>query len=181
MSSSTIDQAPMVEVTMPDGEGPGAEIEVIAWHKRPGEAIAEGEPICLLSVDGLHAEVASPADGTVARLAVGVGAYVSCGAILAEIAPPAPEPVAKPEPEPITPEPDPEPVEMALLSAYGVQTRPEPEIVDMARFRSPAVRRLLAAHGVDFDSIEGSGRGGRVTREDVLAAVVDPAGASVGP
>jgi 2-oxoglutarate dehydrogenase E2 component (dihydrolipoamide succinyltransferase) len=50
-------------------------------------------------------------------------------------------------------------------------SRPEPEPVDMAAFRSPAVRRLLAEHDLDFDSIQGSGRDGRLTREDVVAAV----------
>lgn len=115
---------------MPDGGDPEIEIRVVAWHRRPGDPVAEGEPLCLLSVDGQHAEVASPADGTVASLAMGVDALVQPGAPLAEIALPVaeePEPV-EPEPEPVEPETEPEPIEPEPVQLEPIpEPDPEPE------------------------------------------------------
>jgi len=218
---------------MPEGGDPETVVRIAAWHRRPGDAVSEGEPLCLLSVDGSHAEVASPADGTVSRLAMGVETVVAPGAVLAEIALPVvatepelepepepaeagepaeaavepepepvvvevvePEPVPEPivevvEPEPVpepvvevvepepapeatqpAPEPQPELVEEAAPEPEPLGApRPEPGPVDMAHFHSPAVRRLLAEHDVDLAAITGSGRDGRITRDDVLAAI----------
>jgi 2-oxoglutarate dehydrogenase E2 component (dihydrolipoamide succinyltransferase) len=148
---------------MPEGGDPDAEIEVIAWHTRPGEEVAEGDAICLLSVDGQHAEIASPTDGVVARLAVGVGAFVEGGATLAEIA------ARVEEAEPVAEEPE---IDEDPLARLVSEIQPAaPREVEMASFLSPAVRRLVAEHGVDVGAIAGSGRDGRVTRDDVLAAI----------
>jgi hypothetical protein len=61
---------------MPDVGTRYGDARVLAWRKRKGDTIEEGEPICLVDADGMRAEVASPASGTVARIRVGVGAIV---------------------------------------------------------------------------------------------------------
>lgn len=103
-----------------------------------------------------------------------------------ELPEPEPEPVATeletptPEPEPPEPElPEPEPVaaEQAEPEPAFAAAPPEPEPlpapapIELAAFRSPAVRRLAEQHELDLERIHGSGRDGRVTRSDVLAAI----------
>ena len=84
------------------------------------------------------------------------------------VVPPAPEP----EPEPSA-EPEPEPIEIheAASEPRAPAALEPPPPVELAGFRSPAVRRLAEQHGLDLDAIEGTGRAGRVTRDDVLAAL----------
>ncbi len=152
---------------MPEG---GDEAEVRAWRKRPGQRVGENEPICLVDVHGFQAEVTSPAAGTVARLLVGVASRVTSGQPLAEIAPEVAEPeVVAPEPELEEPEALEPEVEPGPEEPEAAKPEPEsgPAPVDMATFRSPAVRRLASLHSVDLDRITGTGRDGRITKWDV--------------
>jgi pyruvate/2-oxoglutarate dehydrogenase complex dihydrolipoamide acyltransferase (E2) component len=113
---------------------------VVGWQKRPGERVEQDEAICIVSAGGEHAAVASPATGRLVRLLTSIGARVRTGASLAEV-----EGVAWNE----------------------VDTEAGPS--DLSRFHSPAVRGLAAEHGLDLADILGSGIGGRIRREDVLA------------
>jgi pyruvate/2-oxoglutarate dehydrogenase complex dihydrolipoamide acyltransferase (E2) component len=154
-----------VEVTLPELGAPVVEAIIAGWEKHPGEWIEQDEPICIVSADGLRAAVASSASGYLVRLLVGVGARVNAGTSLAEIAVPDAEPEQvevdfPPEPEyrGDLVEPPPEPVR-----------EPGRRRFEMASFHSPAVRRLAAERGVDLSLVRGTGIGGRVRKEDVLA------------
>jgi pyruvate/2-oxoglutarate dehydrogenase complex dihydrolipoamide acyltransferase (E2) component len=180
---------------MPQAGTESGKARILAWLKRPGETVQPDEPICRVSADGAIAEIVSPDAGTVRRILVGVGASVEEGHSLAEIEPPAPaqeEVEGRGTPSREAPQHGRE--DSAKQSSHGwvrasrerrpsplspeavkpeepkTEWEPEPAPVEMARFRSPAVRRLAAEHGIDLSRVAGSGRGGRITRDDVLRA-----------
>ncbi len=152
------------------------------WLKKPGEAVAADEPIASLETDKVAIEVPSPVAGVMGAYAIEEGATVNVGAVIASIeagsgAPPAPPaPAAQPAatPQPVATAPAPEPAaEVAPL---------EPNDLPL----SPAVRRLVLELGIDPSKIKGTGKDGRLTKEDVVAAAkgapapaVAPAAASV--
>lgn len=130
---------------------------IAEWLKQPGEAVAADEPICSLETDKVAVDVPSPVAGVMSQHLVAVGDTVEVGAVIAIIeagaaagtAPAAPPAAAKAE----TPAP-----------AASV------ELLTPAQTMSPAVRRAVLEHGVDPSTIKGTGKDGRLTKEDVLAA-----------
>jgi 2-oxoglutarate dehydrogenase E2 component (dihydrolipoamide succinyltransferase) len=137
------------------------------WLKKPGEAVAADEPIASLETDKVAIEVPSPVAGVMGAYAVEEGATVNVGAVIASIeagsgAPAAPAPAAQPAatPEPVATAPAPAPV------AAPVTTPAENSDLPL----SPAVRRLVLELGIDPSKIRGTGKDGRLTKEDVVAA-----------
>jgi 2-oxoisovalerate dehydrogenase E2 component (dihydrolipoyl transacylase) len=127
------------------------------WLKQEGDMVRRDEPIVEVVTDKVNAEIPSPFEGRLVRIQVASGETVPIGAALAEIevdAVTAPSEAAKPVPrdQPAAPAP-----------ARGRAARSDGERV------SPAVRRLLEENGLDLSQITGTGGGGRVRREDVLA------------
>jgi len=118
---------------------------ITAWLKAPGDPIAVDEALLEISTDKVDSEIPSPVAGVVAELLVPEGDTVPIGELIARITTTAGSPA------PVVDEPRP----------------------DEAGFCSPVVRRLVDEHGIDPADIKGSGRGGRVTRDDVLALVAD--------
>ena len=134
---------------------------VIRWLKHPGDAVALDEPLVEVETEKVDVEIPSPFAGTLTALLVGEGETVAVGAPLAAIAAteePAPPPPAAP---PIAP--------------------PAPAAGESARRLSPAVARLAAEHSIDPAALQGSGAGGRVTRQDVLAAAEARAAPAAAP
>lgn len=138
-----------------------AEATVGEWLKQPGDAVAVDEPIASLETDKVAVEVPSPVAGVMGQQVVAVGDTVAVGAVIATIeagsgkaAAPA-APAAK--------------AETAAPAAAAVAA-PADEGVDTVSTMSPAVRRLVLEHGLDPTKIKGSGKDGRLTKEDVLAA-----------
>jgi 2-oxoisovalerate dehydrogenase E2 component (dihydrolipoyl transacylase) len=133
------------------------------WLKREGDFVKRDEPLVEVVTDKVNAEIPSPFEGKLVKIAVGEGETVRVGAVIAQIetaaaAAGATAP-AKPQADAAAPAPAPAPV--AAAQADGGER---------ARL-SPAVRKLAAEHNVDPTTLHGSGLGGRVTRDDVLAAV----------
>ncbi len=188
MSSSSTSTT-LVDVTMPQMGVSVAEGTVVAWRVGVGDPIAAEETICEISTDKIDTEVPSPATGVVSEILVQVDQTVDVGVVLARIdvggdgvapAPgaadsPATATAAEPaeaaeaqEPEAPTPAPAPAP------ARNGAGTRP----ASNGRRYSPVVQRIAAEHDIDLSTVPGTGRGGRVRKQDVLAALESGAAAA---
>ena len=158
MNSSRTDV--VVDVTMPQMGVSVAEGTVVAWRVEVGDPIEADATIAEISTDKIDTEVPAPASGVVIEILVPVESTVSVGTVLARIATGASQPQsldgesagpARTE----TPSPSPSP----LRAGNG------------HRRYSPVVQRIAAEHGIDLAQVPGTGRGGRVRKQDVLALV----------
>jgi pyruvate dehydrogenase E2 component (dihydrolipoamide acetyltransferase) len=155
-----------IEVVMPQMGVSVAEGTITKWLKQEGEAITADEPLLEISTDKVDTEIPSPGTGVVQQILVAEGETVEVGTLLATISAegasaPPPPPAAEPEPsahEHKEPELEPE-----------VEPEHEPASDNGKTFVSPVVARIAAEHGVDPDTVPGSGRGGRVTKKDILS------------
>jgi pyruvate dehydrogenase E2 component (dihydrolipoyllysine-residue acetyltransferase) len=163
-----------VEVVMPQMGVSVSEGTITKWLRSEGEAIAADEPLLEISTDKVDTEVPSPASGVVGQILVQEGETVAVGTTLATILSGAPRAEGQAEPK----EP-PEPVASAAPDA-AAPAEPAPHLAPPGNgagnaegraFVSPVVSRIAAEHGVDVSTIPGTGRGGRVTKKDILAVV----------
>jgi 2-oxoisovalerate dehydrogenase E2 component (dihydrolipoyl transacylase) len=172
---------PVAQIKMPQLGESVTEGTVDHWLKAEGDFVKRDEPLVEVVTDKVNAEIPSPFEGKLVKIAVSAGETVQVGAVIAQIETGAAAPAAavgsKPSAVPakerdtgtahteVPPEP-----------SGGRAPEPTPQVhsgdggADHARL-SPAVRKLAAEHGMDPTTLRGSGLGGRVTRDDVLAAV----------
>ncbi|HPB22625.1 MAG TPA: 2-oxoglutarate dehydrogenase complex dihydrolipoyllysine-residue succinyltransferase [Novosphingobium sp.] len=146
------------EVKVPTLGESVSEATIGEWLKQPGEAVAADEPIASLETDKVAVEVPAPVAGVMGQHIAKVGDNVAVGAVIATIeagsgaaAAPAAAPASAPS-APVAPTPAP------------AADDSDPAVL------SPAVRRAVLEHGIDPASIKGTGKDGRITKEDVLAA-----------
>jgi 2-oxoglutarate dehydrogenase E2 component (dihydrolipoamide succinyltransferase) len=169
------------DVVMPQMGVSVSEGTITKWLKRPGDAVAMDEPLLEISTDKVDTEVPSPGEGIVQEILVQEGETVPVGTKLAVIgaggapaaAPPpapaaAPAPVAEPAPAPTPPAPAPPPTAEALADEVPADGGGDG---NGRTFVSPVVARIAAEHGVDVGGIHGTGRGGRVTKKDILSFI----------
>src|SRR6266849_4538308 len=159
----------VAQIKMPQLGESVTEGTVEKWLKREGEFVKRDEPIVEVVTDKVNAEIPSPFEGTLVKIDAGEGQVVRVGAVIGQIetaAAPAAPPTPKAAAPAAVPVPSPAP---AAAPAQGAAASDEHTRL------SPAVRKLAAERGIDPTSIQGSGLGGRVTREDVLAASAAPA------
>ncbi len=162
-SGSTIVSMPALGESVTEGT-------VTRWLKKVGDPINVDEPLLEVSTDKVDTEIPSPATGTVLSIDVAVDATVAVGARLASIgvssgavasAPvPTPAPVAAKPAAPVTPAP---------VQAAPV-TPPPAAIKNDDSYVTPIVRKLAAEAGVNLATVKGTGVGGRIRKEDILAA-----------
>jgi 2-oxoglutarate dehydrogenase E2 component (dihydrolipoamide succinyltransferase) len=155
----------VIEVRVPD-EQEGTKAVVRAWLKQVGDAVAENDPLVELETDKVTQEVPAPAAGVLAEIVLETDAEAVPGALLGRISAEQVQPksfVPKPDAKPAAPEP------VGFRPTGGGETR-----------LSPSVRRACLQHGIDPARIEGTGRNGRVTREDIDRAVAAATTVSVG-
>ena len=160
----------MIEVRVPD-EQEGTKAVVRAWLKAVGDSVAENDPLVELETDKVTQEVPAPAAGVLAEIVLDTDAEAVPGALLARIetdSSPAKAGAQEAKPAPST--------EEAADAAPG----PRPSPGNSESRLSPSVRRACLQNGIDPARIEGTGRNGRVTREDVDRAVADATVVSVG-
>jgi 2-oxoglutarate dehydrogenase E2 component (dihydrolipoamide succinyltransferase) len=147
------------------------------WLKCEGDEVSRGETLLELETDKVNLDVTATEDGVLSKIEKKEGDVVTVGELLgvvAEGAPAAGQNGAKEAPvaEAPTEAPVREPVATPVAAAAPVAEVPVAGIVDPTGGRAaPAVRRLAEEHAVDLAAVPGTGPGGRVTREDVLAAV----------
>lgn len=143
------------------------------WLKKPGEAVAADEPIASLETDKVSVEVPAPVAGVMGQHAVQPGDTVSVGAMIATIES-GDGAAAAPKAE--APKADAAPAAPAPAAAQQAPAAGDSN-VDAAAL-SPSVRRAILEHGVDPAKVKGTGRDGRITKEDVIAAAGDKSAAA---
>ena len=155
----------MIEIRVPD-EQEGTKAVVRAWLKQVGDAVAENDPLVELETDKVTQEVPSPAAGVLSEIVLDTDAEAVPGALLGRIS--TEGAAAAPAKSDTTASPP--PPQVASPKPTGeIETR-----------LSPSVRRACLQHGIDPARISGTGRNGRITREDVDRAVSDATIVSVG-
>ena len=176
-----------IEVVMPQMGVSVSEGTITKWLKQEGEQIAADEPLLEISTDKVDTEVPSPGEGVVQQILVQEGETVDVGTKLAVIAPagaeapapeapapeapePPPEPPPAPPPEPAAEEPTPPPPPPPAAPPEPTPT-PVTDGTGEKTFVSPVVARIASEHGVDVSRVSGTGRGGRVTKKDIMAFV----------
>ena len=184
----------MTSVKMPQLGETVVEGTILKWLKHEGETVELDEPLFEISTDKVDTEVPSVASGTLTKILVPEGTTVSVGTELAVIegeggdagagaAEPASQPAAVPaQAAPAGAAPAggsegssaPTPAPSAVASAAALPDRgPRSQIL------SPLVRKLATERGVDLAAVVGTGTGGRITKNDVLAAAAAPAVAAL--
>jgi pyruvate/2-oxoglutarate dehydrogenase complex dihydrolipoamide acyltransferase (E2) component len=187
VSSSSTDTT-LVDVVMPQMGVSVSEGTIVEWRKQVGDWVEYEEAIVDISTDKIDTEVPSPAAGRVAEIVVEVGTTVDVGTVLARLAtdakpgqahaseqngaPPTSEAAAATGETPVaaTATPSPEPGTAVPDEA------PRARRATGARRYSPVVQRIAAEHDVDLDQVQGTGREGRVRKQDVLAYIESDGG-----
>jgi 2-oxoglutarate dehydrogenase E2 component (dihydrolipoamide succinyltransferase) len=181
----------MADITLPQLGETVTEGTITRWFKKVGETVAADEPLFEVSTDKVDTEVPSPIAGTLLEIRVPEGDTVAVGTVIAVVgdsagapapapaeapAAPAPAPVvAAPAPAPaVAPAPAPAPAPVAQAPA-PVATGGEPTVL------SPVVRKLISENGLNAASITGTGPGGRITRDDVIAVIESGTARSAAP
>ena len=141
----------IIEITVPLLPESVTDATLVAWHKKPGDAVSRDENLVDLETDKVVLEVPAPVSGTLTEVRVGNGTTVTAGDILAIL---EEGDVAVVEPT-VTTEQEP------------VSVQAEQAVSDTAKM-SPAVRRLLDEYDLDVSLIVGSGKDGRIIKSDVL-------------
>jgi 2-oxoglutarate dehydrogenase dihydrolipoamide succinyltransferase (E2 component) len=167
-----------VEVTMPQMGVSVAEGTVVAWHKRVGDWVNADEALCEISTDKVDTEIPSPASGRVLEILAEVEQTVLVGEVLARIGTDA---VAG------EPHPDEHVAPVAADERNGAVQPPDEHVARIAAderngadqpaagaHHSPVVQRIARSEGVDLAKVTGTGRGGRVRKQDVLAYIEHP-------
>ena len=164
----------MAEIRVPALGESVTEATIGKWFKKPGEAVAVDEPLVELETDKVTIEVPAPAAGVLSGVAAKDGDTVAVGAVLGEIKEGATgaavkSPAAAPSASP--------PASSPLQPAPAAAPKPPPAAANPAATKpadappAPSVRKLAAESGVDAASVAGSGKDGRVTKGDMLAAI----------
>ncbi|MFL0276147.1 2-oxoglutarate dehydrogenase, E2 component, dihydrolipoamide succinyltransferase [Mycobacterium sp. SMC-19] len=180
-------------VLMPELGESVTEGTVTRWLKQVGDTVEVDEPLVEVSTDKVDTEIPSPVAGTLLSITAGEDTTVEVGGELARIgsgapaapaAAPAPAPApAAPAPAPAAPAPAPEPAPPAPAPAPQAKPEPTPAPApapaqpaaaeapagDAARYVTPLVRKLAADKNVDLSRVTGTGVGGRIRKQDVLA------------
>lgn len=145
----------MAEIKVPSLPESVADATVATWHKNVGDAVKRGENIVDLETDKVVLEVPAQEDGVLTEIAAATGATVKSGQILAKI-----DASAKAgKPAPVDDKP------------AAAEKTSEKSKSDAPVATSPGVRRMLAEHEISPTAIQGSGKDGRVTKEDVTGFI----------
>jgi len=167
------------EVKVPTLGESVSEATIGQWLKQPGEAVAADEPIASLETDKVAIDVMAPQAGVMGQQLAKEGDTVVVGALIATIedgsgAAAAPKAAASPAP---APSPSPAPAAASAPAQTAGQQAPasgsapaQDDVGSGAAVLSPAVRRAVLEYGIDPSKVKGTGKDGRITKDDVLAA-----------
>jgi multifunctional 2-oxoglutarate metabolism enzyme len=148
----------IVDIVTPAGGESVTEGTILEWSVKVGDAVEDGQAVVEISTDKVDMELPAPTAGTITEILADEGATVTVGQVIARMQVGAGAPKPKSEPS-------------GNGAAADEATAPTaPTIPDDAKI-SPVAARVAAAEGVDLSSIAGSGRGGRITKADVLGRI----------
>lgn len=154
----------MTEIRVPTLGESVTEATIGRWFKKAGDSVAVDEPLVELETDKVTIEVPAPSAGTLSEIVAADGTTVAVGALLGQITDGAG--AAKPAAAPAKPAAAPAPAAAAPAAAPAASKAP-PADAPLA----PSVRKLSAETGIDASTVPGSGKDGRVTKGDMLAAI----------
>ena len=155
----------MTEIRVPTLGESVTEATIGRWFKKPGEAVAVDEPLVELETDKVTIEVPAPAAGVLSEIAAKNGETVAVGALLGAIGPgsgaaaPPAEPANAAAPAP------------AAAPAAAMPAQPPAKSVAADAPLAPSVRRIAEETGIEPAAVPGTGKDGRVTKGDMLAAI----------
>jgi 2-oxoglutarate dehydrogenase E2 component (dihydrolipoamide succinyltransferase) len=166
------------DVTLPALGESVTEGTVTRWLKAVGDTVAVDEPLLEVSTDKVDTEIPSPVAGTLQEIRVNEDETAEVGAVLAVIGSGAAAPAAAAPDAPAAPKAEPAAPAAAAPAAPKAEAAPaaapapaaEPAAGGESGYVTPLVRKLANQHGVDVSSLSGSGVGGRIRKQDVLAA-----------
>ena len=157
----------MTEIRVPTLGESVTEATIGKWFKHPGDAVAVDEPLVELETDKVTIEVPAPAAGVLSEIAAKDGETVAVGAVLGQIKDGAG--AAKSATAAAKPAAAPPSAEAKTAAAPAVAAKPAASVSDAPS--APSVRRLSAETGLDASTVPGTGKDGRVTKGDMLAAI----------
>ena len=150
-------KAPTLPESVPDGT-------IATWHKQAGDAVKRDELLVDIETDKVVIEVVSPADGVLKEIVKNAGDTIVSNELIGRVEEGASAAA---------------PVKAAEQSADKGAEKVEAESAEP--MLSPAAKKIAEENGVDIDSVKGTGKGGRVTKEDVLAHIAAPKAAAAAP
>src|SRR5437879_794336 len=145
----------LIEVKVPELSESVAEATLLAWHKKVGEPVKRDENLIDIETDKVVLELPAPADGVLAKIIRADGGTVRAGEIIATI-----DTEGKASASAVVP---------AKAGTQSVSAAPAAIAKPASGPAMPAARKIAEEKGIDTGAIAGSGRGGRVTKADVLA------------
>ena len=174
-----------VDVVMPQMGVSVSEGTITKWLKSEGDSVAADEPLLEISTDKVDTEVPAPASGVLGPITVQEGETVEVGTTIATILPEGTE-VSTPTPPPPTESPEPvqeEPASAApaAAAAPAAPAADEDGFGEGRAFVSPVVARIAGEHDVNVSAVPGTGRGGRVTKKDILDFIEERGSTSAPP
>ena len=175
----------MTNVVMPQMGESIAEGTIVRWIKKVGDTVDRDEPLFEISTDKVDAEIPSPAAGVLTEIKVNEGGTVPVNSVIAVIGEAGSAAPAKPKPPaPTGPSHAAAPTVVAISDAPQKRPSPAPppsppsqpaaaasQENGQRQRSSPLVRRIAREHNIDVSAIQGSGLGGRVTKNDILGHV----------
>jgi len=163
----------MTEIRVPTLGESVTEATIGRWFKKAGDAVAVDEPLVELETDKVTIEVPAPSAGTLGEIVAKDGETVAVGALLGQIKDGAAGAAAKPAAAPAKPAPAAQASSSAAASSAAAASKAPPNEAPLA----PSVRKISAESGIDAATVPGSGKDGRVTKGDMLAAIEKAASA----
>ena len=151
----------MTEIRVPTLGESVTEATIGKWFKKPGDPVAVDEPLVELETDKVTIEVPAPAAGVLGEIAAKDGETVAVGALLGQIMEGASPAIAAPTGKASAP-----PAEKPVPPSPAPAKSPSPDVP-----LAPSVRKLVAESGLDASTVPGSGKDGRVTKGDMMAAI----------
>ncbi|MGS2722784.1 dihydrolipoamide acetyltransferase family protein [Porticoccus sp. GXU_MW_L64] len=149
-----------INITLPAEQLEGTEATLSQWLVAVGDSVTKDQPVAELETDKVSIEIVAPTDGTMAELIATVGDNIEPDALMATLVSGQPSAIATEVVAATAADP--------ALQAVAETPAPALENGSSRHLIGPAVRKLVAQHQLNFDSVPGTGRGGRVTRDDVV-------------